>query len=157
MRLYFAPKPTIACETLGIYYRLMLHPSKIESAFRMPILSKSSRTLFFNKFLVLNRAFSLEQLRLKSLKATSGWHKQVLAPKSSIPGTSSQLSLSIAWKCDDALMRTQLEQSLKMHTTSSRCDCILRLSPRLRVKLWVSIIDSCCTLRKSNPLSACRS
>ena len=135
----------------------MLHPSKIESAFRMPILSKSSRTLFFNKFLVLNRAFSLEQLRLKSLKATSGWHKQVLAPKSSIPGTSSQLSLSIAWKCDDALMRTQLEQSLKMHTTSSRCDCILRLSPRLRVKLWVSIIDSCCTLRKSNPLSACRS
>ena len=66
MRLYFAPKPTIACETLGIYYRLMLHPSKIESAFRMPILSKSSRTLFFNKFLVFNRAFSLEQLRLKS-------------------------------------------------------------------------------------------
>ena len=73
----------------------MLHRSKIESAFRMPILSKSSRTLFFNKFLVLNRAFSLEQL--------------VLAPKSSIPGTSSQLSLSIAWNCDDALTRTQLE------------------------------------------------
>ena len=88
----------------------MLHPSKIESAFCMPILSKSSRTLFFNKFLVFNRAFSLEQLRLKSLKATSEWHKdQVLAPKSSIPGTSSQLSLSIAWNCDDALTRTQLE------------------------------------------------
>ena len=44
----------------------MLHPSKIESAFRMPILSKSPRTLFFNKFLVLNRAFSLEQLRSHS-------------------------------------------------------------------------------------------
>ena len=88
----------------------MLHPSKIESAFCMPILSKSSRTLFFNKFLVFNRAFSLEQLRLKSLDATSEWHKdQVLAPKSSIPGTSSQLSLSIAWNCDDALTRTQLE------------------------------------------------
>ena len=78
----------------------MLHPSKSESVFRIPILSKSSRTLFFNKFLVFNRAFSLEQLRLKSLKATSEWHKdQVLAPKSSIPGTSSQLSLSIAWNC----------------------------------------------------------
>ena len=88
----------------------MLHPSKSESVFRIPILIKSSCTLFFNKFLVFNRAFSLEQLRLKSLKATSEWHKdQVLAPKSSIPGTSSQLSLSIAWNCDDALTRTQLE------------------------------------------------
>ena len=59
---------------------------------------------------VFSRAFSLEQLRLKSLDATSEWHKdQVLAPKSSIPGTSSQLSLSIAWNCDDALTRTQLE------------------------------------------------
>ena len=88
----------------------MLHPSKSESVFRIPILIKSSRTLFFNKFLVFNRAFSLEQLRLKSLKATSEWHKdQVLAPKSSIPGTSSQLSLSIAWNCDDALTRTQIE------------------------------------------------
>ena len=72
MRLYFAPKPTIACETLSIYYkRLMLHPSKIESAFCMPILSKSSRTLFFNKFLVFSRACSLEQPRIL-LRQASG-------------------------------------------------------------------------------------
>ena len=49
----------------------MMPPSKIESVFRMPILSKSSRTLFFNKFLVFSRACSLEQPRIL-LRQASG-------------------------------------------------------------------------------------
>ena len=108
MRLYFAPKPTIACETLGIYYRLNAAP--FENRIRFPHADPEQVI----PHLVLQQVPGVQsRMQLgaaENFAATSEWHKdQVLAPKSSIPGTSSQLSLSIAWNCDDALTRTQLE------------------------------------------------
>ena len=83
-----------------------MHPSKIESVFRMPILSKSSNLVLQHVPGVQSR---MQLGAAENFAATSEWHKdQVLAQKSSIPGTSSQLGLSIAWNCDDALTRKHL-------------------------------------------------